>query len=258
MINNDIPKVSFLVCGTQKGGTTALHRYLSLFPEILLAKRKEVHFFDNEAYFKQCVDYNVYHNFFDFEQPHSIAGELTPIYMYWKSAPRRIYKYNPQMKLIFILRNPIERAYSHWNMEVKRGNDTENFTNAIRNEALRVSAAYPLQHRIYSYVDRGFYSEQLERFYKIFPKENIYIMFNEELKTNPKATLASLFAFLQLEVSNSEFEKLTSVHSEITLYKKPIQQEDYKYLLDQYTLDIDNLASLLNVDLSSWKSDPQL
>lgn len=116
------PKVSFVIGGAQKSGTTALYKYLAKHPDIHLSARKEPHFFDQEdpAFFLS-PDYSVYHKFFDPEGPHQLLGEATPIYMYWYEAPRRIWQYNPQMKWIIVLRNPVERAFSHWNMVRNKG-----------------------------------------------------------------------------------------------------------------------------------------
>jgi len=106
-------KISFVVGGAQKGGTTALDAYLRKHPFALMAKQKEVHFFDDESYFHKAeVDYAPYHASFDLKHTAQIIGEATPIYMYWYAAPRRIWEYNPAMKWILILRNPIERALS--------------------------------------------------------------------------------------------------------------------------------------------------
>lgn len=99
-----------------------------------MAKTKEVHFFDNEEYFQGTPDYSKYHEFFTPEHSHQLLGEATPIYIYWYPSPERIYEYNPKAKLIFLLRTPIERAYSNWNMERLRNSEKLSFEVAIRNE----------------------------------------------------------------------------------------------------------------------------
>jgi len=157
-------KVNFLICGVQKGGTTAMYNYLSGHPEVFLVKRKEAHFFDFERFFQTAqIDYSIYHSLFNPTPQQRVLGESTPIYMYWHEAPKRIWQYNPDMKLIAVLRNPIDRAYSHWNMEYDRKTDSLPFWEALQSEAQRCREALPYQHRVYSYVDRGFYTEQLRR-----------------------------------------------------------------------------------------------
>jgi len=126
-------EVGFLVVGAQKGGTSALAEFLSVHPQICMAEfllghsrictaeSKEVHFFDLGALSPgRPSNYEEYHSFFP-KKPGAIAyGEATPAYMYWKPAAERIYRYNPEMKLIFLLRNPVERAYSKHQEEQSR------------------------------------------------------------------------------------------------------------------------------------------
>lgn len=164
------PKAGFLICGTQKGGTSALDHYLRAHPEIGMAREKEVHYFDNDSHFLNAApDYAAYHAAFSPAPSHKILGEATPIYMYWHEAPRRIQEYNPEIKLIVLLRNPVQRAFSHWNMERARNLETLSFQDAIQNETGRCRTALPGQHRIFSYVDRGFYMAQLRRLWSFFP-----------------------------------------------------------------------------------------
>lgn len=127
-----LAKVNFIIAGTQKGGTTALSAFLNQHPQISFAQVKEVHFFDTDYLFKAPPPpYHIYHRHFK-NKSGCIFGEATPIYMYWNPAIKRIKDYNPDMKLIFILRNPIERAYSHYIMEYKRDAETLSFSEAIR------------------------------------------------------------------------------------------------------------------------------
>src|SRR3954470_22890344 len=99
-------RVGFLIAGTQKGGTTALHAYLRDHPGVCMAEPKEVHFFDTETHFAGGpVDYAPLHACFR-PQPGQVLGEATPITMYWDDAPRRVWEYNPAMKLVCVLRNP--------------------------------------------------------------------------------------------------------------------------------------------------------
>jgi hypothetical protein len=162
-------KVDFLIAGVQKGGTTALDTYLRQHPQICMANSKEIHFFDDENIFSQGKpDYSLYHACFNKAAGHVVSGEATPIYAYWHDSPRRIWEYNSEMKIILILRNPIERAFSHWNMERHRNAEALSFWDAIQGESLRCRDALPLQHRVYSYTDRGFYTEQVRRIWRYF------------------------------------------------------------------------------------------
>jgi hypothetical protein len=193
-------QVSFLVSGAQKSGTTALDTYLREHPEICMAKHKEVHFFDREKYFMHpAVNYRHYHSFFNPDHPGQIQGETTPSYMYLYAAPRRIWEYNPGMKLIIILRNPIERAFSHWNMQRVRGIEKLNFMDALLAEENRRFSSRPLQNKRFSYLDRGFYSEQIRRFRAFFPANQILLLRNRTLRHSSGTVLKEIAEFLGID-----------------------------------------------------------
>src|SRR5438552_13477854 len=102
--------------------------------------------------------------------------------MYHEPAAERIWEYNSQIKLLILLRNPIERAFAHWNMQRFKGREPLDFLDAVKEEKNRMQEALPLQLRRFSYVDRGFYSEQLARLFKFFPREQIKIIKSEEFR----------------------------------------------------------------------------
>lgn len=247
-------KVNFLICGTQKGGTSALDSYLRVHPDICMAENKEVHFFDNESYFtcNNTIDYSLYHSVFDPKIGNRVLGEATPIYMYWYDAPKRIWEYNPDMKLIIILRNPIERAYSHWNMEYARGADNLSFWDALVSERDRCRQALPSQHRVYSYVDRGFYSEQLRRLWRFFPKEQILILKNEELRFEPQKALRQICDFL--DVGTEPLLDIDSKEVHATPYKASMSEKEKDYLKNEFEFEIKNIERILGWDCSDWVS----
>src|SRR5256886_13492270 len=146
-------RVDFVIGGTQKGGTSALDSFLRQHPQICMPEtKKELHFFDRE---EDDRDYKKYHANFKPNPQQRVTGEASPIYMYWETAPYRIWKYNPKMKWILALRNPVERAFSAWNMGTKRGKEKLSVVDAIEKATDRCRGALPLQDRGYFYVDRG-------------------------------------------------------------------------------------------------------
>lgn len=244
-----IPIVNFLVCGVQKGGTSALDGYLRSHPDVCMADVKEPHFFDREKIFTDKEpDYSKYHKYFHLCGNKKAVGESTPIYIYWKEAIPRIWQYNPQMKLIILLRNPIERAYSHWNMERVRGKELLAFGDAIRNEIERCREALPNQHRIYSYVSRGFYVEQLRRILDYFPRDNVFIAKSEQLKNSALETMNNIFRFLNLSTITDLEHKC--VHA--SEYLQNMEEEDKLYLRAIYEYEIKALERLLGWELSEW------
>ena len=244
--------VNFVVAGTQKGGTTALYSYLNEHDNIVMASTKEVHFFDNESYFNNDIDYSIYHSFFkeknDGELCQKLYGEATPIYMYWNEVPKRIYNYNKYMKFIIILRNPIDRAHSHWNMERERNNDTTSFSDAIYNEKNRCKEALPLQHRIFSYLDRGFYTKQIKQIWKYFPKEQTLILKSEDLKNNPSKVLSEVSKFLK--INNFSNMGVRNVHTRDYISK--MTQKEHDYLSSIFANEVRELEELLDWDCSDW------
>src|ERR1700738_1810555 len=192
-------RVDFVIGGTQKGGTSALDSFLRQHPEICMPDtRKELHFFDREA---DDTDYEKYHANFKPKPQQRVIGEASPIYMYWETAPYRIWKYNPKMKWILVLRNPVERAFSAWNMETKRRKEKLSFAEAFGKEIERCPEALPVQHKVYSYIDRGLYAHQVRRLFNIFGKDNRLVLLNEDLRTDHLATLRKVFQFLNVDRS---------------------------------------------------------
>ncbi len=248
-------KIDFLVAGTQKGGTTALFHYLSKHAEIGIGERKEIHFFDRDAYADEANPKNIaraYHNHFTDDALSKTTGDFTPIYMYWKPCPTRIHRYNPNIKLILSLRNPIERAFSHWNMERSRGAESLPFDDAIRTEAHRLRDCPNQQHRVYSYIDRGRYHEQIKRLLRLFPESNILLYRSEELITAPRETLEKICTFLG--VSRPTFTEPARIHH--TPYKSTLAPEDRKYLIDALAPSIEALENLTGWSLSDWTHMP--
>ena len=239
-------RVDFVIGGTQKGGTSALDSFLRQHPEICMpATRKELHFFDRA---EENHDYKKYHANFKPTPQHRVLGEASPIYMYWETAPARIWKYNPKMKWILALRNPVERAFSAWNMETKRGKEKLRFADAIEKESERCREALPLQHRVYSYVDRGFYAPQVRRLFKIFGRDNVLILLNEELRNDHKKTLRRVFEFLG--VDPSFFPREASVFEQE--YSIQIDNQLRARLIDTFYFDIKELEKLIGRDLAKW------
>lgn len=243
------PLVTFLGCGAQKAGTSALDRYLRQHPDICLPDRKEIHFFDIEYNFRYpLVNYAKYHSFFDFQSQDKIAGEVTPSYMYWTYSPRRIWEYNPEMKLIILLRNPIERAYSHWNMNRSNHIEPYSFHQAIQLENQRKRACLPYQDKEFSYLERGLYSIQIRRLGNFFPTQQMLLLRSSDLDQNPIPTMNKVFLFLDLPVIDIQEEE--PVHQ--GTYEQDLAESDKAYLKEYFQPDIKALEQLLDWDCSDW------
>ena len=247
--NNNF-NVNFIICGTQKGGTTALDHYMRMHSEVCMAKKKEVHFFDNDKYFlTNSPPYNKYHKFFNPKKNHKVIGESTPIYMFWINAMERIFNYNPNIKLIIILRNPIERAFSNWNMEIQRKREKRTFLESIQYEIKQLNREIK-QNRTYSYLRRGFYTDQIKRILKTFKKKQLLCLKNENLRNKPEDTLSLVSDFL--DISKFKNTQKISIHSRN--YNEKLGFEEKQLLNDIFLEEIESLEKLLSWDLSTWKS----
>ena len=191
------PAADFLVIGVQKAGTTALYAYLRQHPELYLPEVKEAHYFDDESRDWGGPDHADYERLFLNGAAAAARGEVTPIYIYWPRCLERIRAYNPAMRLVLLLRDPVERAWSHWRMERSRGAETADFSWCIREGRARLAASEPAGfHREYSYVERGFYGRQIQRLYSLFPRDQVLILRSDDLDADPTGTVGRVSAFL--------------------------------------------------------------
>lgn len=243
-------KVDFIICGTQKGGTTALDHYLRLHPNICMADKKEVHFFDRDDHFNELYpDYSKYHKYFSPKNDHCIIGEATPIYMYWDKAIERIHRYNPKIKLIAVLRNPINRAFSHWNMERDRNREHRSFWDAICEENSILKSPKNKQDRTFSYLDRGFYSSQIRNIYDYFEKDQLLILRNEILRHSPNHALSEVASFLSLP----SFDNIEHMEVHSRIYPVQLDKKELSFLKSFYEDEINSLEDILGWDLESWR-----
>ena len=242
-------KVSFSLVGAQKCGTTGLATFLNMHPSIALTRKQEAHYFDNENYFAGSrPDYTVYHNMYDETDKQCIFGDVSPSYMYLPGIAKRMWEYNPAFKLIVLLRNPIHRAHSQWNMQRERGIEKRTFYDAIINEGKTLRENLPDDYKKFAYVDRGFYSEQLRRLFKYFPTEQVQFYKQEELLEQHDVTLRSIFEYLDVD-SELVFPQMI-VHKRE--YEESIDTASKEYLLGLYEYEIRQLERMLEWNCDSW------
>ena len=201
------PRIGFVIGGVQKAGTTALARYLGAHPRVQLPLRKEAHVFDaadfDDAWDAGQVDAR-YRARMPVENAEALAGDATPSYLFDPAAVARIARYNPAMRWIVLLRDPVERALSHYHMERSRGREHWPLWPALLLERWRLrdagdmAVASPL--RTFSYRARGDYARQLDRLFTHFPREQVLLLTSDELATVPARCLQRALAFLDLPV----------------------------------------------------------
>ncbi|MDJ0555855.1 MAG: sulfotransferase domain-containing protein [Microcoleaceae cyanobacterium MO_207.B10] len=261
---------SFIIIGAQKCGTTSLYNYMIEHPQILPASMKELHFFNwrsklGNRQTAEGVDWYLSQFPKIDSEKDFITGEATPDYLLDPYTPHKMFKLLPNVKLIVILRNPVDRAisqYYHNRSIKKRMMEPLSFIKAIEKEPERINNEKSklmldenyrsLFHRKYSYLERGLYIEQLERWMSIFARENFLILKSEDFFKNRDSTLRQVFNFLGLphhQVTNkTKYNELNSkpfykpigqkIRSDLATYFKPYNQKLEEYLGMKFNWDI--------------------
>jgi len=253
--------VDFFIVGAQKGGTTALDLHLRQMPGVQMASPKEVHFFDDEGQDWEDPDLDALHGRFEWDSPAGAAstlrGEATPIYCYWPHSIARISRYNPAARLIMCLRHPAHRACSQWRMETRRGDETLSFSEAISPTGRqRVSSSPAGVHRVYSYVERGFYSEQIGRMLSLFPREQVHFLRTDHLWNHPDTTVRNVASFLGIPPNRQGHASVAGTSSARTLAGPPAATpEEIAGLTSLYADDIRTTEAMTGLALSDWLND---
>ena len=198
------PRLGFMIVGAQKCGTTALAHFLSQHPEIGMASPKEPHLFDSPKYSRDWTPEQIderYRPFFEHCGDAAIRGEATPIYMFLPEIARELQRYNPELKLIVLLHDPVERALSHYYMEKNRGKEHRPLWLALTREPFRLrrckdARAHGSAVRVCSYRERGLYSVQLRNLYRFFDTDRVLIVRSRDLRTCHQSVLGRVFTFL--------------------------------------------------------------
>lgn len=251
----------YLIIGAQRAGTTSLHRYLIQHPGVRTTLRsKGVHFFDT-AYGRGM---SWYASRFPTKltawyvaRRHGVelrTGEASPYYLFHPHVPARVAEHLPQVKLIALLRDPVGRAYSHYQHEVARGFETLSFEEAIEAEPARLTGeaermlAEPLYnsfaHQHHSYLARGRYLEQLERWRARFDDRQLLVLSSERFFAEPERTFRRVLDFLELPAftpdafekhNGYDYRKLgTDVHRRLADHFREPNQRLYASLGDDF------------------------
>lgn len=240
----------FLIIGGQRCGTSSLYYYLTEHPRIASASTKEIHFFDDnyprglgwyQAQFPTTVQkYYAKHGL--------LTGEASPYYLFHPQAPKRISQHLPQVKLIVLLRNPIDRAYSqHW-LEVLGNYEPLSFEKAIKSEQERTAGEREkmladehydsYNYRRFTYLARGIYVDQLQYWMTFYPKEQFLILRSEDLYSKPAEVVKETLEFLGVPTSERDTSR------EYKKYKVP-SKEGYKTKDSVPKMDPDLRSSLV-------------
>lgn len=189
-----LPLPAFLGLGTQKGGTTTLHRLLATHPDVFLPAGKELHYFDQhyeagESWYR--------HQFVE-AKPNQHCGDITPFYLFHPDVPMRIHEDLPNVQMIVLLRDPVERAISQMFHARKLGFENLPPKEAFAAETFRLASGDPYSLQKHSYLSRSRYLEQLDRYEALFPTKQLLILRSEDLFNDTINIWKTLLDFLKL------------------------------------------------------------
>ena len=308
---------TFIVVGANKGGTTSIYHYLRQHPQVYLSPIKEPHYFSKDIdvnlfnrefaqnklqdiqkyvdgdmtqqYHAAFVrDWDQYQKLFKNVKEQIAVGELSTSYLYSKVAAQEIFNTLGKIKIIICLRNPVDRAFSHYRMNLWTGNSNEfDFYKALVEDFHHDPKVWGNAHL---YVEIGQYYEQVKRYLDLFGKDNVKIIFTEDLKINATQTIKELYDFIGVDnsfnpdTSTKYNEVYTPKYKNLTWFlnktgirpvlkrispkfikkavvnlfyktkseKGDITPEAKQFLLDKISNDVNQLSKLLDKDLTSW------
>ena len=283
-------KVDFFIVGAPKAGTTSLYHYLSEHPETDMSILKEPNYFseksikDNDLYYKSypIKKLSRYHSLF--KNNNLIKGEASVSYLYYKDVAKSIKAYNSSARIIIMLRDPIERAFSHYLMDFRLGLINDTFENIIFQKSnLSNSKTYFQQ-----YVKLGEYTNQIKRYFNEFPSEQILVVDYDDFKKKTSDIVKKVYKFLKIDINFSPelnnkhnarfivnnrllkflFSKIiirkamnlifpkfikSFIKNQFFNNKPPILLSSSRLYLRQYfKKDIENLSNFLQKDYSKW------
>lgn len=227
----------FLIIGAAKSGTTSLYNYIKDYSKNFVSPIKKELYYFTEQYHRGNFYYKSL--FPLFLKENQITGEATPDYLFYHKCAARIHVMLPNVKLIVLLRDPIERAYSHYNFikfsSKTSAKETLSFDQAVKEEELRCKipgdSEYTYAYKYYSYKKKGHYYEQLKNWFQYFPREQFLIIDSHDLLIKPEEILKQTFNFIGAELKDN-------INFSQKLYNKqkypPMNEKTRKYLADYY------------------------
>jgi hypothetical protein len=205
---------NFFIVGAQKAGTTSLYFYLKEVPQVYMSPLKEPFYFSPHVVHNSASDIirdkKEYLRLFEKANGYTAIGEATPIYLWDPDAPKLIHQTVPHARIIMILRDPIERAYSNYLMRVRYSGVQSSFYDELMRD-------YRSQDKLYGksqlYVEFGMYYEQVKRYFDIFGREQVKVIIFEEFVKHPEQTVNEVLGFLGVKYTVTEIREQHNPYS---------------------------------------------
>lgn len=203
-------KTNFFIVGSVKCGTTTLYSYLQKSAQVFMPVQKEPHYFirkvhdlnyqgpkDGSFFIKYPNSLPEYEKLFKEAEGEELVGEASTMYMFYKDTAKALNEYNPEAKIIAIIRNPIERAFSHYLHHIREGTAAaKSFSEAIQDELSGKRDEWAPQRR---FIEIGRYADQLSEYLEVFPENQVLILKFEDFIGSPNETLSQVATFLGIE-----------------------------------------------------------
>lgn len=245
---------TFIIIGAQKGGTSSLYEYVIRHPEARRPQHKEMHYFD--VHYDKGLDW--YRSQFPLglgARKH-VTGEATPYYLFHPAVPARVASGLPEVRLVALLRNPVDRAYSHYQHTLRNHMAIASFEEALELEE-RVFATPDLGASLYdeeachrhSYLARGRYVEQIRRWFDAVHRERVLILKSEDFYREPGKQLGAVLDFVGLRRWTPESFSTYNVGD---YREKKMEPATVRSLRDYYRPYNEQLGELLGMDFSDW------
>lgn len=195
-------KPDFFIVGAAKSGTTSLYNYLTQHPRVFMPANKEPYFFGEWRGARPRINLEEYLKLFEGVPESIAAGEASTTYLYLQSAADEIKAFQPQAKIIIILRNPVDRAYSQYWHNFRNGYVSSSFEEELKAEKRRLSEGW---EGFFSgafapayYIESGRYAEQIDRFLKVFGEDSVRVYLFEDLVRSAQGVCYDVFSFLEV------------------------------------------------------------
>ncbi len=309
-------KVNLFLVGAAKSGTTSVYNFLNNHSQVYTSPIKEPNYFstdikvedfsntyrrttflDTKEYFSKSHLVNLqlsfvrdksnYNRLFEAVSDEPIIADCSTSYLYSNDAAKNIFEYNDKAKILIVLRNPIYRAYSHYLMALKYGFTNQGLIDSIQKDQQSENKGWG---KTELFIELGLYVNQIKRYHKYFGKDNVKVMFFNDLKTQPTFFFKDLCRFLEIQTSNAKanykkpinaamrpkspfinkilvdvgFKKIIKQYAPMQIQlvikkwffsssKPNLTQKEIRYLRSFYVSEIEKLEALLEVNLKTWK-----
>lgn len=217
MINPKLPRPNFFIVGAAKAGTTSLHAYLSEHPQVFMSALKEPHYFSSFVVSPEFDNFQpiirnstAYQELFIGSEGYKAIGEASPSYLCDAQAATRIKSSIPDAKIVISLRNPVQRAYSHYLMEYRQGRETRSFREALEADLGRCEKGWGVS---FQYVELGLYAEQVERYLQTFGRSKVLVILFENLIRQTSAVMEEVARFLDIDPEGYPESAFASAHN---------------------------------------------